>query len=82
MLDNVEVALDEWPFLEPFIEVEGKSEKEVKRACQKMGFDFSKALFCAVGELYHRKYGIPVKIINDKTPRIVFGGKNPFEDIG
>src|SRR3989338_4442724 len=39
-LDGVEIMIDEWPFLEPFIEIEGKSEYEVKATAEKMGFDY------------------------------------------
>jgi len=78
MLDNVEITIDEWPFLEPFIEVEGESEKKVKEICEKMKLDYSKALFCAVGPLYQKKYNISLDVINNQTPRIVFGEENPF----
>ena len=77
-LSNVEISIDQWPFLEPLVEIEGKSEKQVKSVCKKLGLDYSKALFCAVGTIYHLRYGISEYIINNKTPRIVFGDKNPF----
>ncbi|MCP6719296.1 MAG: CYTH domain-containing protein [Patescibacteria group bacterium] len=81
-LNNVEIFIDEWPFLEPFVEVEGESEEEVRKICQKIGLDYSKALFCAVGTLYSNKYGTPIDVINNQTPKIVFEGKNPFEKKG
>jgi hypothetical protein len=31
--------IDEWPFLEPFIEVEGGSELGVRQVSEKLGFD-------------------------------------------
>ena len=77
-LDGVEITIDEWPFLEPFVEVEGKSEKDVKNVCKKINLDYGKALFCAIGELYKRKYGITLEHINNKTPKIIFNSKNPF----
>ncbi len=77
-LDGVEVTLDEWPFLEPFVEIEGKSEKEVMAVSKKLGFDYGKALFCAVGTIYSKKYGISEDFINNRIPLITFGGKNPF----
>src|SRR3989344_4356730 len=40
-LDNIEITIDEWPFLEPFIEIEGHSEYEVKNVAAKLGFDYS-----------------------------------------
>ena len=72
------ITIDEWPFLEPCVEVEGKSEEEVKKVSEKIGFDYGKALFCCVTTLYNIKYGTPEEIINNHTPEIVFEGKNPF----
>ncbi len=77
-LGDVEITIDEWPFLEPFVEVEGSSEEEVKSASEKIGFNYGEALFCAVGTLYSKKYGLEEDIINNKTPRIVFDMENPF----
>ena len=77
-LDGIEVCIDEWPFLEPFVEVEGKSEDEVRSVSQKIGFDYSKAWFCATGLIYSRKYNIPAEIIDNDIPKIVFDMENPF----
>ena len=77
-LGTVEITIDEWPFLEPFVEIEGKSEKAVKEAALRIGFDYKKAKFCAVDTLYSEKYGISEDRINNHTPQILFGGKNPF----
>jgi len=77
-LDGVEICIDEWPFLEPFVEVEGKSEKEVENAAEKLGFDYSKAWFCAVGLIYSKKYNIPVEVINNEISEITFDIENPF----
>ncbi|KKP82100.1 MAG: hypothetical protein UR83_C0058G0013 [Candidatus Moranbacteria bacterium GW2011_GWF2_35_54] len=44
ILDGVEVTIDEWPFLEPLVEVEGKSEEAVKNVSEKLGFDYQSAL--------------------------------------
>lgn len=77
-LDGVEITIDEWPYLEPFVEVEGHSEEEVMEVSKKLGFDYSKAHFGAVDTLYSQKYGVDQKIINEETPRITFEDKNPF----
>ena len=80
-IDKTEVCLDEWPFLEPFCEIEGPNEQEVKEVSEKLGFDYLKALFCAVGTLYARKYGkygLNEMKINNQIPRIVFEMQNPF----
>jgi len=77
-LDGVEICIDEWPFLEPFVEVEGESEEKVKRVSEKIGLDYGKAKFCAVGWIYKDKYGISLDEINNKTPKIIFEMENPF----
>jgi len=78
LLNGVEVTLDEWPFLEPFVEIEGESEELVRKTAQELGFDYKEALFCSIDVLYHKKYGIPIEVINNKTPYIKFEGPNPF----
>jgi len=77
-LDEAEVTIDEWPYLEPYVEVEGQSEEIVKSVSAKLGFDYSQALFCAADTLYNKKYGVPNNIINHDTPLITFAGPNPF----
>ncbi len=80
VIDDVEVTIDEWPFLEPYVEVEGKTKEIVKEVSKKLGFDFNKALFCSVDKLYNLKYGTPIDVINNQTTEITFKGKNPFID--
>lgn len=78
MLDGTEITIDEWPFLNPFVEVEGQSEEAVKQIAERIGFDYEQALFGAVDVLYMRQYPhLTFRRIN-KEPRIVFDGENPF----
>ncbi len=77
-LNDVEICIDEWPFLEPFVEVEGKSKEEVEKVSEKIGFDYEKALFCSVDLIYSKKYNVPVDLINNGIPKIVFNMENPF----
>lgn len=78
LLDGVDIAIDEWPFLEPFVEVEGTSEAVVRSAVGKLGFDYASAQFCSVDTLYAEKYGIAERVVNMQTPKLVFGMQNPF----
>jgi adenylate cyclase class 2 len=78
MLDGVEVTIDTWPFLEPFVEVEGSSEAVVKAVAEKLGFEWADAKFCAVDTLFSEKYGISQEQINNDTPYVVFDMVNPF----
>jgi len=77
-IDGIEVTIDEWPFLEPFVEIEGDSEESVKHIAEKLGFDYQKALFCSIDTLYSNKYNLSEDIINNQTPKIVFNMENPF----
>lgn len=76
-LNNVEIMIDEWPFLEPLVEIEGDSEEEVKNVSEKLGFDYSKALFGPTSKIISLKYGISEEKIN-LLPKIVFDMENPF----
>lgn len=76
-LDGVEICIDEWPFVEPFLEIEGKSESEVKTISEKLGFNYSEALFCSASVIINKKYGIPFDVI-DHIPEITFNMENPF----
>lgn len=78
ILDGVEITIDEWPFLEPFLEVEGKSEADVKSVSEKLGLDYSKAMFGSTDTIYSKKYNLPNGVFNDVTDKIIFGKENPF----
>lgn len=80
-LDGAEVCIDEWPFLEPFVEIEGDSEDVVREASKKLGFNYSNALFCAVDTLYGNKYGVTVQFVNKELATVTFEGRNPFENL-
>ena len=55
-LGDVEVVIDEWPWLAPMIEIEGSSEEAVRAAASKLGFDWQTAVFGSVDVIYHRDY--------------------------
>lgn len=78
-INGTEVTIDEWPFLEPYVEVEAKTEEEVISVSKLLGFDYSKALFCSADTIYSLKYGVPLDDINNKTSKIVFDMDNPFK---
>lgn len=78
MLDGVEITIDEWPFLEPYIEIEGRSEEVVRGVVQKLGLDYSKAMFCSADTIYSKKYNLPEDVFNNKISEVIFGKENPF----
>ncbi|MFA6253618.1 MAG: class IV adenylate cyclase [Patescibacteria group bacterium] len=77
-IGQVEITIDEWPFLEPFVEIEGSSEQVVKDVAQKLDFDYSQAMFGSVDFQYAKKYKLPLEKINRQTPKILFNMPNPF----
>ena len=44
-LGNVEIMLDEWPWLRPYIEIEGESEEVLRQVADQLGFDWKDAVF-------------------------------------
>lgn len=78
MFDDTEITIDEWPFLRPFLEIEGKSEESVKQATEKIGLDYAEALFGAVDVIYMHQYPHLTFDRINTTPLIVFEGENPF----
>jgi len=56
-LDDVEFAIDEWPLIPPYLEVESDSWEKVDEASKKLGFDPKDRLVCSTMQVY-KKYGI------------------------
>ncbi|MFW5702405.1 MAG: hypothetical protein ACOCXP_00360 [Candidatus Dojkabacteria bacterium] len=77
-LDGAEVTIDEWPFIDPFVEVEASSEELVKRVSANLGLDLAIAVFDAADVFYTAKYGLSKDRVNKHTPKIVFEMENPF----
>lgn len=79
--DGAEITIDEWPFLGQIVEVEGKSEEQVKTISEKLGFIWKDAYFGAIGMLYVNKYGLGPMDVAKKTgklAKLMFGGDNIF----
>jgi adenylate cyclase class 2 len=77
-LNGVEICIDEWPWLEPFVEIEGKSESAVRQVSALLDFDYGEARFCSVDSLYAEKYHFENDVFNNQSEKIVFEGENPF----
>lgn len=80
-LDGVEVMLDEWPWLQPYIEIEGPSEARVRAVAQQLGFSWDNGLFGGVANLYRHQYPFigerGSEIINREWSEIKFGASRP-----
>lgn len=77
-LGEVEIALDEWPWLNPFIEIEASSKNLVQETANKLGFDWEDAVFGSVTTVYRIQYP---KITKDEhiseIPEMKFDSKRP-----
>lgn len=82
ILNNVEVSINVWPFLKPFIDIEGTNQKEVKKTAKLLGLSWKDAKFCNLYFLYHLEYNISIKklknIQHDALFNLTFKIKNPF----
>ena len=76
LLDDAKITIDSWPFVEPFVEVEGADESVVERVSKKTGFDWNVAIFSGVNRVYKMKFGDHVQI--REMPMLTFDMPNPF----
>lgn len=53
---NVEVVLDEWPWIKPCMEIEGTSEADIKACAEALGLDWKDAGFGSVETAYRAEY--------------------------
>ena len=69
--DEVEVTIDTWPGLNPFVEIEAATENIVRKVSDEFGFDFEKAVFGSIDLVYEKELGIPAETII-RLPEITF----------
>ncbi|MCX6823083.1 MAG: class IV adenylate cyclase [candidate division SR1 bacterium] len=63
-LDGIEIEIDSWPLIPPYIEIEAKSLTEVEDMIKKLGFDLSQSTSINTIKVY-RKYGIELEAIKE-----------------
>lgn len=74
---TTEVVIDEWPWIPPYIEIEGDSEAAVESAAAELGFDWNDAEFGSVDVIYNREYpDMTVRGVID-IPEVKFGDSVP-----
>jgi adenylate cyclase, class 2 len=76
-IGDVEIMIDEWPFVDPFIEIEADSEEKIKDVAIKLGFKYEDAIFGSTAIITRKKYGLSEDKINS-IPEISFNMKNPY----
>lgn len=56
LLDEVEIVIDEWPWLDCYVEIEGQNAASVQRMAEKLGFDWSEGVYGDVMSAYRVQY--------------------------
>lgn len=56
MLGDVEVVIDEWPWIDPYIEIESETEQTVQDVASRLGFDWSEAVFGSTDVIFRRVF--------------------------
>jgi adenylate cyclase class 2 len=56
LLDEAEVVIDQWPWINPYVEIEAETEEIVRRVADTLGFDWNEARFGSVDIIYQRDY--------------------------
>jgi adenylate cyclase class 2 len=74
-LDGVEVLIDTWPELEPYVEIEPNSVDSVKTAAEKLGFNWEDKLVISVTEIYANLKNVSFEKALEHTRRWTFTEK-------
>ena len=53
---GTEIVLDEWPWLKPYVEIEGESEEQLREVAKELGFEWKDAVFGDVMVAYRAEY--------------------------
>ena len=60
LLNGVEIDIDFWPLIPPYLEIEGESEEEIKKVASLLELDYSKAITMDVTDIYNKIYDIDI----------------------
>lgn len=64
ILDDVEIEIDFWPKISPYLEIEARLISKVELMIKKLGFNRSQATSISVRKVY-KKYGIDIYAIKE-----------------
>jgi len=60
---NIEIDLDKWPMIPPYMEIEGESEEDVYKFLNIVSIDSKDIITMDVDTLYREKYSIDLNVI-------------------
>lgn len=69
--NGVEITIDTWPWIPPFIEIEGSDESSVKKIASELGLNWDDALHGSVENFYMKHYDVTEEEVDD-WPEITF----------
>lgn len=72
LIGECEVDIDTWPWIPTLAEIEGPGESAIRSLADKLGFDWSKAVYGSVEIAYQKYFDVTEKEVYDWT-RIEFG---------
>jgi len=75
-LDEFEIELDEWPWVKPYIEIEGPDEAALQDVADKLGLDWGEVCHGSVEVVYRREYDVTDDEVNN-IPVITFESPTP-----
>jgi len=76
--DGATIELDEWPWLDPYVEIEGLREEDVKGAAKKLGLEWDNAIFGDVMAAYRTQYPhLRPQDTVGSLAEVKFGGEPP-----
>ena len=64
-IDHMEIDIDTWPLIPTYVEIEGSSVEEVKKAEELLGLNQEKVTTLNCKEIYLEKYGIDINQIEE-----------------
>jgi len=59
VLEKIEIDIDEWPLIPPYLEVEGESDKQINSIIRKLELSDKEIVSCNTVEVY-KKYGLDI----------------------
>ena len=63
--NEIEFMLDLWPWLKPYIEIEGENEEIVKKYSKLLEFDYSEWVFGTSFQIYEKELGLSYEFVNN-----------------
>ena len=77
-IDGTEVVIDEWPWLDPYVEIEAEDEESIRQVAKKLKFVWDDAVFGDVMVAYRAQYSaLPNSYGIGNEPEVRFGSKIP-----